>query len=131
MRPGRAGTVRDQGDFAEWDTSSSTARRAVCTASPMRPIFSTSPTSAKGIRAAVSAAARLVPVAPGIINAGLGEQFRETMFAPEIWAAQRKRVPLKRFGEAAEIAATVAFLASNRSSYISGQTIVVDGGLSL
>jgi NAD(P)-dependent dehydrogenase (short-subunit alcohol dehydrogenase family) len=70
-------------------------------------------------------------VAPGIINAGLGAQFQETMFAPETWAGQRKRVPLKRFGEAAEIAAAVAFLASNRSSYISGQTIVVDGGLSL
>ncbi len=70
-------------------------------------------------------------VAPGIINAGIGEHVQRTVFAPEIWERQRKRVPLKRFGEATEIAEAVAFLASNRSSYITGQTIVVDGGLGL
>jgi NAD(P)-dependent dehydrogenase (short-subunit alcohol dehydrogenase family) len=70
-------------------------------------------------------------VAPGIINAGLGEQFQQKLFAPEIWEGQRKRVPLKRFGEAAEVAEAVAFLASKKSAYITGQTIVVDGGLRL
>jgi NAD(P)-dependent dehydrogenase (short-subunit alcohol dehydrogenase family) len=70
-------------------------------------------------------------VAPGIINAGLGEQFQQKLFAPEIWEGQRKRVPLKRFGEAVEVAEAVAFLASKKSAYITGQTIVVDGGLRL
>jgi NAD(P)-dependent dehydrogenase (short-subunit alcohol dehydrogenase family) len=70
-------------------------------------------------------------VAPGIINAGLGEQFQQKLFAPEVWDGQRKRVPLKRFGEAVEVAEAVAFLASSKSSYITGQTIVVDGGLRL
>lgn len=70
-------------------------------------------------------------VAPGIINAGLGTVFQDKLFSPEIWSAQRKRVPLKRFGEGAEIAQAAAFLASEKSSYITGQTIIVDGGLSL
>jgi 2-hydroxycyclohexanecarboxyl-CoA dehydrogenase len=70
-------------------------------------------------------------VAPGIINAGLGAEFQKSLFAPETWAGQRKRVPLKRFGEAHEVADAVAFLASEQSSYITGQTIIVDGGLRL
>jgi NAD(P)-dependent dehydrogenase (short-subunit alcohol dehydrogenase family) len=70
-------------------------------------------------------------VAPGIINAGLGSTFQETLFTPEVWAEQRRRVPLKRFGESREIAECVAFLASERASYITGQTIIVDGGLQL
>jgi NAD(P)-dependent dehydrogenase (short-subunit alcohol dehydrogenase family) len=70
-------------------------------------------------------------VAPGIINAGLGEQFQQSLFSPKVWEDQRRRVPLKRFGEAAEVADAVAYLASERSSYITGQTIIVDGGLRL
>jgi 2-hydroxycyclohexanecarboxyl-CoA dehydrogenase len=70
-------------------------------------------------------------VAPGIINAGLGEHFQRELFGPEVWEGQRKRVPLKRFGEAMEVAEAVAFLASKKSAYVTGQTIVVDGGLRL
>tara|TARA_R110000772_G_scaffold268731_1_gene398356 strand:+ start:61663 stop:62430 length:768 start_codon:yes stop_codon:yes gene_type:complete len=70
-------------------------------------------------------------VAPGIIDAGLGSEFMETLYSPEVWEKQRKRVPLKRFGKGEEIANTVAFFSSPESSYITGQTIIVDGGMSL
>ena len=43
--------------------------------------------------------------------------------------ARRDSVPLKRYGTAEEIAATVAFLASEGGAYITGQNIRVDGGI--
>jgi 2-hydroxycyclohexanecarboxyl-CoA dehydrogenase len=70
-------------------------------------------------------------VAPGIIDAGLGADFLKTLYTPEIWEAQRKRIALQRFGSGEEVAETVAFLASERARYITGQTIIVDGGFSL
>lgn len=70
-------------------------------------------------------------VAPGIMNAGLGQQFQASLFTPEVWEAQRRRVALKRFGEADEVANAVAWLAGAESSYVTGQTIIVDGGLGL
>lgn len=41
------------------------------------------------------------------------------------------QIPMKRFGKPAEIAAVVAFLASDASAFITGQTVFVDGGASL
>jgi 3-oxoacyl-[acyl-carrier protein] reductase len=41
-----------------------------------------------------------------------------------------ERILLKRFGDPEEVARVAAFLASDSASYIVGQTIVVDGGLS-
>ena len=42
-----------------------------------------------------------------------------------------KRVPLGRFAEPEEIAAAVAFLSSDQAAYITGQSLVIDGGLTL
>ena len=44
----------------------------------------------------------------------------------EGWAAE---APLKRLGEPREVAETIVWLASERASYITGQTVLVDGGL--
>jgi len=52
----------------------------------------------------------------------LGKSKEETI---EMWAAQ---VPMRRLAGAEEIAAAVAFLASERASYITGVTLQVDGG---
>jgi 2-hydroxycyclohexanecarboxyl-CoA dehydrogenase len=70
-------------------------------------------------------------VAPGIIDAGLGAAFLKELYTPEIWETQRRRIALQRFGTGEEIAEAVAFLASDRARYITGQTLIVDGGFSL
>jgi meso-butanediol dehydrogenase/(S,S)-butanediol dehydrogenase/diacetyl reductase len=49
--------------------------------------------------------------------------------APEIVSRQVERFPLGRIAEAAEIAAAIAFLASEDASYITGVNLPVDGGL--
>jgi NAD(P)-dependent dehydrogenase (short-subunit alcohol dehydrogenase family) len=74
---------------------------------------------------------RVNMVAPGIMADGLGAEFIERLYTPEIWETQRRRTALRRFGRATEVADAVAFLASERSGYITGQTLVVDGGFSL
>ncbi|MFC7524583.1 SDR family oxidoreductase [Parapedobacter sp. GCM10030251] len=47
---------------------------------------------------------------------------------PDFVERLEARVPMKRIGQPTEIAGTVAFLLSDAASYITGQTIVVDGG---
>jgi 3-oxoacyl-[acyl-carrier protein] reductase len=48
---------------------------------------------------------------------------------PEARAALSGQIPLERLGAPADIAGAVAFLASEYASYITGQVLVVDGGL--
>jgi len=69
-------------------------------------------------------------VAPGIIDAGLGTHFLETLYSPEVWEGQKKSIALRRFGTATDIAEAVCFLASDRAGFISGQKLDVDGGYS-
>jgi NAD(P)-dependent dehydrogenase (short-subunit alcohol dehydrogenase family) len=69
-------------------------------------------------------------VAPGIIDAGLGRKAQQDHYTPEIWEAQRRAVPLRCFGPAEAIADAVTFLVSPQAAYITGQSIVVDGGMS-
>lgn len=60
-------------------------------------------------------------VAPGFIKSDMTKDLDE--------ATIKKQVPVGRFGEPEEVAALVAFLASNDSAYITGETISINGGL--
>jgi NAD(P)-dependent dehydrogenase (short-subunit alcohol dehydrogenase family) len=50
-------------------------------------------------------------------------------FGPDPTDERRANMPMRRYGQAEEIAATVAFLASEGAGCITGQNIRVDGGL--
>ena len=63
-------------------------------------------------------------VAPGFIQTDMTDVLPAQ--AKDMALAQ---IPLKRFGQACDVAKAVAFLASDASSYITGQVISVDGGM--
>lgn len=65
-------------------------------------------------------------VAPGFIETDLTRDL-----TPQQREAQLSRVPLGRLGQPSEVAAAVLFLASEFASYITGQVLVVDGGMVL
>ena len=44
-------------------------------------------------------------------------------------AERRARIPMQRYGRADEVAELIAFLASDRAGYITGQNIRIDGGI--
>jgi 3-oxoacyl-[acyl-carrier protein] reductase len=69
---------------------------------------------------------RVNMVVPGLIAAGMASRLDRRAVD-----AHLARIPLGRLGTADELAATVVFLASDAASYVIGQAIVVDGGLSL
>jgi len=64
-------------------------------------------------------------VSPGFVNTDLTRRILET---DEI-ASLVNTIPQKRLAESSEIAKTVLFLASNQNTYITGQNIIVDGGV--
>lgn len=68
---------------------------------------------------------RVNAVAPGFIETDMVKELNETYLEQVM-----KQVPLGRMGRAEEVAKAVNFLASDDSKYITGQTIVIDGGLS-
>ena len=63
-------------------------------------------------------------VAPGFIQTDMTDVLPES-----IRTAVVERIPLGRFGAPEDIAAAVAFLAGPEAAYITGQTLVVDGGM--
>jgi NAD(P)-dependent dehydrogenase (short-subunit alcohol dehydrogenase family) len=72
-------------------------------------------------------------VSPGPIDTpmfrfavGVNEEGRD---AKTIYAEAGKRVPLGRIGAPAEMAEVIAFLASDRASFVTGADVVADGGL--
>ena len=67
---------------------------------------------------------RVNAVAPGPVDTAMAK----AVHTPEIRAAYHDAIPLNRYGLEQELAEAIYFLCSDRSSYITGQTIAVDGG---
>jgi NAD(P)-dependent dehydrogenase (short-subunit alcohol dehydrogenase family) len=71
---------------------------------------------------------RVNAVAPGVVRTRISEWVIDH---PVLGPEYLRKLPLGRFGEPADVAAAIAFLASAESSYITGQTLILDGGLTL
>lgn len=65
-------------------------------------------------------------VAPGFIRTDMTDAM-----APEAVQALSGAIPLERLGSAEDVAGLVVFLASDRASYVTGQVLAVDGGLTM
>ncbi|NDJ19965.1 SDR family oxidoreductase [Myxacorys almedinensis] len=71
---------------------------------------------------------RVNAIAPGATVTPINQEWVDD---PEKQKVVESHIPMKRAGESAEMAAAVAFLASDEASYITGQTLFIDGGLTL
>jgi NAD(P)-dependent dehydrogenase (short-subunit alcohol dehydrogenase family) len=74
---------------------------------------------------------RVNAVSPGFVRTTLLEEWLDLQ--PDRAVAERRVLdahPLGRIGEPEDVASLVAFLASDEASYITGATILIDGGLS-
>ena len=63
-------------------------------------------------------------IAPAVVETTM----TEGRLTPELRERIERRIPMRRLGKASDIASLVAFLASDISEYITGETIAIDGG---
>lgn len=97
------------------------------------PAYNASKTGAVGLtrtlgQAWAEAGIRVNGIAPGLVDT---KMTKVTTANPKRLEGAIERIPLKRLGTPADMAGAALFLASPLSSYIVGQTLVVDGGLIL
>jgi NAD(P)-dependent dehydrogenase (short-subunit alcohol dehydrogenase family) len=69
---------------------------------------------------------RVNALAPGFFKSEMTDEYQ-----PGYLESQARRLILGRMGDAAELAATAVWLASPAAGYVTGQTIIVDGGLTI
>ncbi len=69
---------------------------------------------------------RVNAIAPGFFASEMTDQYPDGYLE-----SQRGRIPVGRQGDPAELAATVVFLASEAAGYVTGQTLPVDGGMTI
>ncbi len=129
-----AASIEKAGSRAAASTSSSTLR--ACTSFFPGPGFGHYCASKGGLKLLMQTAAReLAPkrirvlnVAPAAVDTPIN---RSVLDDPESLHAVQDEIPWGRLGRPAEVAAAIAWLASEEASYITGTTVVVDGGMSL
>jgi NAD(P)-dependent dehydrogenase (short-subunit alcohol dehydrogenase family) len=66
-------------------------------------------------------------VAPGAIDTPLNAR----AYTAEVRRTYEERIPMRRIAAAEEVADTILFLASDAARYVTGQELVVDGGLTI
>ncbi|GLR18758.1 SDR family NAD(P)-dependent oxidoreductase [Portibacter lacus] len=72
---------------------------------------------------------RINAICPGYSHSALLDKMFK--FKPELEDGLKNLIPFRRYGEASEIADAAIWLASDKSSYMTGQCLTLDGGLSL
>ena len=68
---------------------------------------------------------RVNAVAPGAIDTPMADSTKQD---PKVLEGTLTRIPMRRMGKAEEVSNLVLFLASDASSYMTGSTVVIDGG---
>lgn len=71
---------------------------------------------------------RVNTIQPGMVRTGFVEN---SVLSEEEYAADEKKYPLGRYGRPEDIAHAATFLLSNASSWMTGSSIIIDGGISL
>jgi len=64
-------------------------------------------------------------VAPGVITTPIHDRHTP----PEVMATLADAIPMRRLGDASEVAEVILFLASDASSYMTGEVLEVNGGV--
>lgn len=66
-------------------------------------------------------------IAPGAVHSRLNSD----VYTPDVVAVYESRIPANRVGRPSDLASTAVFFAADESSYVTGQEVAIDGGLTL
>lgn len=119
--------LREQSHSCIVNIASETAERPTAGESPYSAAKAGVVALTKSIAIEYGPGIRCNAISPGVIRTPLTEGILD----PQLIEPMIQQCPLGRYGSAQEVANVALFLASDLSSYMNGQNLVVDGGLSL